>query len=74
MGKTLAARWLASKLDRPLIVLDLCSCDEQFPREERATTCVMSLTTPKGFIVFFCLDEFDAIAKRRDDAIEIGES
>ena len=72
MGKTLAARWLASKLDRPLIVLDLAAVMSSFlGRTGNNVRNVIDYA--KGVHCVFLLDEFDAIAKRRDDAIEIGE-
>ncbi len=72
VGKTLAARWLASKLDRPLIVLDLAAVMSSFlGRTGNNVRNVIDYA--KGVNCVFLLDEFDAIAKRRDDAIEIGE-
>jgi SpoVK/Ycf46/Vps4 family AAA+-type ATPase len=72
VGKTLAARWLASKLDRPLIVLDLAAVMSSFlGRTGNNVRNVIDYA--KGVHCVFLLDEFDAIAKRRDDAIEIGE-
>jgi hypothetical protein len=72
VGKTLAARWLARALDRPLLVLDLASVmssllgrtGENVRRvldHAKSTSCVL------------LLDELDAVAKRRDDSTEIGE-
>jgi hypothetical protein len=70
--KTLAARWLASRLDRPLIVLDLAAVMSSFlGRTGNNVRNVIDYA--KGVRCVFLLDEFDAIAKRRDDAIEIGE-
>lgn len=72
VGKTLAARWLARSLNRPLYVLDLASVmssllgrtGENLRRvleHAKQTPCVL------------LLDELDAVAKRRDDVTEIGE-
>lgn len=72
VGKTLAARWLARSLNRPLFVLDLASVmssllgrtGENLRRvleHAKQTPCVL------------LLDELDAVAKRRDDVTEIGE-
>ena len=72
VGKTMAARYLATELNVPLVTLDLVSVmssllgkSGQNIREalERAreTECV------------FLLDEVDSIAKRRDDAADVGE-
>lgn len=72
VGKTLVARWLARTLGQRLIVLDLASVMSSFLGRTgvnvrrvldyaRVTPCVL------------LLDELDAVAKRRDDATEIGE-
>lgn len=72
VGKTLAARWLAQKLDRPLIVLDLSAVMSSF-LGRTGNNVRNVLDYAKGVDCVFLLDEFDAVAKRRDDAIEIGE-
>jgi SpoVK/Ycf46/Vps4 family AAA+-type ATPase len=66
------ARWLAGQLSLPLVVQDLA-------------TSISSLLGKTGFNLrrtldyarshpcLLLLDEFDAIAKRRDDATELGE-
>jgi len=72
VGKTLAARWLARELSRPLVTLDLAAVMSSYLGRTggnlrhvldyaKATECVL------------LLDELDAIAKRRDDRGEIGE-
>lgn len=72
VGKTLAARWVAEALDLPLLILDLSSVMSSFLGRTggnlrrvfdhaRTTPCVL------------LLDELDAVAKKRDDASEIGE-
>jgi len=72
VGKTLTARWIAHRLGLPLLTLDLSSVMSSFLGRTgvnirrvldhaRQTRCVL------------LLDEFDAVAKRRDDATEIGE-
>jgi SpoVK/Ycf46/Vps4 family AAA+-type ATPase len=72
VGKTLAARWIASKLDRPLIVLDLAAVMSSF-LGRTGNNIRNVLDYAKGIDCVLLLDEFDAIAKRRDDAIEVGE-
>jgi SpoVK/Ycf46/Vps4 family AAA+-type ATPase len=72
VGKTLAAKWLAMELDRPLIVLDLSAVMSSFLGRTGSNVRNI-LDYAKGVHCVFLLDEFDAIAKRRDDAIEIGE-
>lgn len=72
VGKTMAARYIAATLELPLVTLDLVSVmssllgkSGQNIREAldgaRSTECV------------FLLDEVDAVAKRRDDATDVGE-
>ena len=71
-GKTMLSRWIARELSLPLVTLDLA-------------TSISSLLGKTGFNLrrtldyarsrpcVLLLDEFDAIAKRRDDASEVGE-
>lgn len=72
VGKTLAARWLAKRMQRPLITLDLSAVMSSFLGKTGNNIRVVldyAQRTPSVLL----LDEFDAIAKRRDDAAEIGE-
>jgi SpoVK/Ycf46/Vps4 family AAA+-type ATPase len=72
VGKTLAARWIAQQLGRPLITLDLSAVMSSFlGRTGNNVRNVIDYA--KGVPCVFLLDEFDAIAKRRDDVVEIGE-
>lgn len=72
VGKTLAARWLAVQLHRPLLILDLASVMSSFlGRTGSNLRNVMDYA--KSVECVLLLDEFDAIAKRRDDNGEIGE-
>lgn len=72
VGKTLASRWVANQLHLPHLTLNLSSVMSSFLGKTgnnirrvfeyaSCTQCVL------------LLDEFDAIAKRRDDDAEIGE-
>jgi SpoVK/Ycf46/Vps4 family AAA+-type ATPase len=72
VGKTLAARWIANKLNKPLIVLDLSAVMSSF-LGRTGNNIRNVLDYAKGLDCVLLLDEFDAIAKRRDDPIEIGE-
>jgi SpoVK/Ycf46/Vps4 family AAA+-type ATPase len=72
VGKTLAARWIARQLNRPLIVLDLAAVMSSF-LGRTGNNIRNVLDYAKGLHCVLLLDEFDAIAKRRDDAVEIGE-
>jgi SpoVK/Ycf46/Vps4 family AAA+-type ATPase len=72
LGKTLAARWLAEKLSRPLLTLDLASVMSSFLGKTGSNIRVV-LDFARRQPCVLLLDEFDAIAKRRDDTAEIGE-
>jgi SpoVK/Ycf46/Vps4 family AAA+-type ATPase len=72
VGKTLAARWIAQQLDRPLIVLDLAAVMSSF-LGRTGNNVRNILDYAKGLPCVLLLDEFDAIAKRRDDDTEVGE-
>lgn len=72
VGKTLAARWLAIQLNRPLLTLDLSAVMSSF-LGRTGTNVRHVLDYAKGVSCVLLLDEFDAIAKRRDDAQEVGE-
>lgn len=72
VGKTLAARWLATRLDRPLLTLDLSAVMSSF-LGRTGTNVRHVLDYAKDVSCVLLLDELDAIAKRRDDAQEVGE-
>jgi SpoVK/Ycf46/Vps4 family AAA+-type ATPase len=72
VGKTLAARWVAQQLGRPLITLDLAAVMSSF-LGRTGNNVRNILDYAKGVSCVFLLDEFDAIAKRRDDVVEVGE-
>jgi len=72
VGKTLAARWLASKLQWSMMTLDLSAVMSSFlGRTGNNIRVVLDYARRAPSILL--LDEFDAIAKRRDDASEVGE-
>lgn len=72
VGKTLTARWLAAKLDLPLLVLDLSAVMSSFlGRTGNNLRVVLDYAKRQECVLL--LDELDAIAKRRDDATEVGE-
>ena len=71
-GKTLAANWLAEQLHYPLLTLDLSAVMSSFlGRTGNNIRTVLDFARRSQGILL--LDEFDAIAKRRDDGYEIGE-
>lgn len=72
VGKTLAARWLAWKLQVPLLVLDLSAVMSSFLGRTGNNVRHVLNYAKKGPCVLL-LDEFDAIAKKRDDSTEVGE-
>lgn len=72
VGKTLAARWVASELKRPLLILDLAAVMSSF-LGRTGNNIRYVLDYAKNMECVLLLDEFDAIAKRRDDTGEIGE-
>jgi SpoVK/Ycf46/Vps4 family AAA+-type ATPase len=72
VGKTLAARWLAVHAKRPLLTLDLAAVMSSFlGRTGNNIRVVLDFARRTPSVLL--LDEFDAIAKRRDDATEVGE-
>ncbi|MEZ0081525.1 AAA family ATPase [Bradyrhizobium japonicum] len=72
VGKTLSARWIASQLNLPLLILDLSAVMSSFlGRTGNNVRAVLDYAKRQSCVLL--LDELDAIAKRRDDATEIGE-
>lgn len=72
VGKTLAARWLARELSVPLLTLDLASVVSSY-LGKTGSNIRSVLQHAQGFPCVLLLDEFDAIAKRRDDDQDVGE-
>jgi SpoVK/Ycf46/Vps4 family AAA+-type ATPase len=72
VGKTLAARWTARELRRPLLTLDLSAVMSSFLGRTGANVRHV-LDYAKGVDGVLLLDELDSIAKRRDDATDVGE-
>lgn len=72
VGKTLTARWIATQLERPLLVLDLAAVMSSYlGRTGNNIRHVLDYAKSRDCVLL--LDELDAIAKRRDDNTEIGE-
>jgi SpoVK/Ycf46/Vps4 family AAA+-type ATPase len=72
VGKTLSARWIASQLGLKLLILDLSAVMSSFlGRTGNNVRSVLDYAKQHQCVLL--LDEFDAIAKRRDDSTEIGE-
>lgn len=72
VGKTMAAKWLALELKLPLLTLDLSAVMSSF-LGRTGTNVRHVLNYAKRQPCVLLLDEFDSVAKRRDDASEIGE-
>lgn len=72
VGKSLAAKWIAHKLDKPLVTLDLSAVMSSYLGKTGANVRQV-LEYAKTANCVLLLDEFDAVAKRRDDTSEIGE-
>lgn len=72
VGKTLTARWLANTLNLPLLTLDLATVMSSF-LGKTGNNIKSVLDYASSFPCVLFLDEFDAIAKRRNDESEVGE-
>lgn len=72
VGKTLAAKWIASQLNRPLLILDLAAVMSSY-LGRTGNNIRFVLDYAKSIECVLLIDELDAIAKRRDDSGEIGE-
>ncbi|MDU8428245.1 ATP-binding protein [Pseudomonas syringae pv. actinidifoliorum] len=72
VGKTMSAQWLAQELGRPLVTLDLATVMSSYLGQTGINLKkVITEHSHDGSVLF--LDEFDAVAKKRDDAGDIGE-
>lgn len=72
VGKTMSARWIAGQLGLPLFILDLSAVMSSFlGRTGNNVRAVLDYAKRQNCVLL--LDELDAIAKRRDDATEVGE-
>lgn len=72
VGKTMTAHWLAQSLRLPLVSLDLSSVVSSYLGTSGRNVKSVVDYAKSGPCVLL-LDEFDAIAKRRDDDSDIGE-
>lgn len=72
VGKTMAAKWIARQLNRPLLVLDLTAVMSSY-LGKTGNNLRYVLDYAKSINCVLLMDELDAIAKRRDDTGEIGE-
>lgn len=72
VGKTMAARWLARELNLPLLTLDLASVMSSL-LGKTGSNLKSTIDYGSSFPCVLLLDEFDAVAKRRDDDSDVGE-
>lgn len=71
-GKTMAASWLAQSLELPLLSLNLSTAVSSYLGSSgKNIKAALDYATTGPCVLL--LDEFDAIAKRRDDETDIGE-
>lgn len=72
VGKTYIAHWIAAQLNLPLLTLDLAtSISSYLGRSGQNIRSIFEYAKSQPSVLF--LDEFDAIAKRRDDTGDLGE-
>lgn len=72
VGKTMACRWVARELGLPLLTLDLSAVMSSLLGKTGSNVRSV-IDYGRGFPCILLLDEFDAIAKRRDDEHDVGE-
>ncbi|MDO4900382.1 AAA family ATPase [Actinomyces sp.] len=72
VGKTMSAKWLAQEMELPLVSLDLSSAVSSYLGNSGRNIREVLRYARSGPCVLL-LDEFDAIAKRRDDDADVGE-
>ncbi|GAB5507902.1 MAG: ATP-binding protein [Rhizobiaceae bacterium] len=72
VGKTMSARWMAERLGRPLITLDLATVMSSY-LGKTGSNIRSVLDYAKSVPSVLLLDEFDSIAKKRNDEGDVGE-
>lgn len=72
VGKTLAASWIARELAVPLLTLDLATVMSSLLGKTGSNIKAV-IDYAKSFPCVLLLDEFDAVAKKRDDDRDVGE-
>lgn len=72
VGKTLASRWIAQQVGLPLVSLDLAAVLSSYlGTSGRNIRDVLDFAKSRACVLL--LDEFDALAKARDDDSDVGE-
>lgn len=72
VGKTMTANWIAARLGLPLVTLDLSTVMSSF-LGKTGNNIRAVIDFARSFPCVLLLDEFDSIAKRRDDETDVGE-
>jgi hypothetical protein len=72
VGKTMTATWIAARLQLPLLTLDLSTVMSSF-LGKTGNNIRAVIDFARSFPCVLLLDEFDSIAKRRDDETDVGE-
>lgn len=72
VGKTLACQWLSRELDLPLLTLDLATVMSSLLGKTGSNIKAV-VDYARSFPCILLLDEFDSVAKRRDDERDVGE-
>ncbi|PJZ28392.1 AAA family ATPase [Leptospira kmetyi] len=72
VGKTLSAKWIASELNLPLLTLDLATVMSSY-LGKTGSNIRSVLNYAKMSPNVLLMDEFDAIAKKRNDDADVGE-
>jgi MoxR-like ATPase len=72
VGKTMTARYIAASLDLPLVTIDLAGLMSSL-LGRTGQNLRQALDYGRSFRCVLLLDEFDALAKRRDDSSDVGE-
>ena len=72
VGKTMACQWIARELGLPLLTLDLATVMSSL-LGKTGTNVRAVVDYGREFPCVLLLDEFDSIAKRRDDERDVGE-
>jgi SpoVK/Ycf46/Vps4 family AAA+-type ATPase len=72
VGKTMTARYLASRLGLPLVTVELAAIMSSF-LGKTGQNLRQLLDHARQADCLLLLDEFDALAKRRDDQSDVGE-
>jgi ATPase family associated with various cellular activities (AAA)/Homeodomain-like domain len=72
VGKTMTARYIAASLKLPLVTVDLAGLMSSL-LGRTGQNLRQALDYARSFRCVLLLDEFDALAKRRDDSSDVGE-